>query len=98
MAPGGRRSLARARQKVKGRAMRFGLALLLTVWVGTAAAQEATTIHFGAGVEIVGQGATFDLGVLQITAPGRYAFSGELGEGAVLVDAPGAVVELVLNG
>ena len=78
--------------------MRVGLALAMMVWTGAALAQEATAIHFGAGVEIDGPGAGFDLGVLRISAPGRYLLTGTLAEGAVMVDAPDAAVELVLSG
>ncbi|MCW5882421.1 MAG: carbohydrate-binding domain-containing protein [Anaerolineae bacterium] len=58
----------------------------------------AATIVFGDTISINGAGAVTTADGVKITAGGTYTLSGILKDGMVEVDAPGAVVDLILAG
>ena len=61
-------------------------------------ATAGATIVFGDAISINGTGAATTADGVKITAGGTYTLSGTLKDGMVVVDAPGAAVELVLAG
>lgn len=64
----------------------------------TTVATDITTILLGETITIEGGGASVNSDGVLIAAAGSYEISGTLSDGMVKVDAPGATVELILNG